>query len=79
MDETSPETSRRIGRGVFLATVAGGVSSLLWGRPASRIISSGMASSGFEKLCGSATVKKSPHGWLLASVLSFLRQFAFED
>jgi DMSO/TMAO reductase YedYZ molybdopterin-dependent catalytic subunit len=33
MDEASPGTPRRIGRGVFLATVAGGVSSLLWAKP----------------------------------------------
>ena len=31
MSETSPELGRRMGRGVFLATVAGGVSSLVWG------------------------------------------------
>jgi DMSO/TMAO reductase YedYZ molybdopterin-dependent catalytic subunit len=30
--ETSPAVPRRFGRGVFLATVAGGVSSLLWGK-----------------------------------------------
>ena len=34
MSETSPELPRRMGRGVFLATVAGGVSSLLWGKAA---------------------------------------------
>ena len=39
MSETSPdihdaERPLRIGRGVFLATVAGGVSSLLWGKSA---------------------------------------------
>ena len=34
MSETSPELTRRMGRGVFLATVAGGVSSLLWGKAA---------------------------------------------
>jgi DMSO/TMAO reductase YedYZ molybdopterin-dependent catalytic subunit len=32
MGETSPAVPRRFGRGVFLATVAGGVSSLLWGK-----------------------------------------------
>jgi DMSO/TMAO reductase YedYZ molybdopterin-dependent catalytic subunit len=32
MSETSPAVPRRFGRGVFLATVAGGVSSLLWGK-----------------------------------------------
>jgi DMSO/TMAO reductase YedYZ molybdopterin-dependent catalytic subunit len=32
VSETSPEAPRRIGRGVFLATLAGGVSSLLWGK-----------------------------------------------
>jgi DMSO/TMAO reductase YedYZ molybdopterin-dependent catalytic subunit len=35
-DETSPEVPRRFGRGIFLAAVAGGVSSLLWGRSAWR-------------------------------------------
>ena len=34
MNETSPVVPRRFGRGVFLATVAGGVSSLLWGKAA---------------------------------------------
>src|SRR5947208_1949000 len=34
MSETSPAVPRRFGRGVFLATVAGGVSSLLWGKAA---------------------------------------------
>jgi len=33
MSASSPETPKRIGRGVFLATVAGGVSSLLWAKP----------------------------------------------
>jgi len=32
VSETSPAVPRRFGRGVFLATVAGGVSSLLWGK-----------------------------------------------
>jgi DMSO/TMAO reductase YedYZ molybdopterin-dependent catalytic subunit len=32
MSETSPTVPRRFGRGVFLATVAGGVSSLVWGK-----------------------------------------------
>ena len=32
MNDANAETSRRYGRGVFLATVAGGVSSLVWGR-----------------------------------------------
>ncbi len=32
MDEAHHETPRRYGRGVFLATVAGGLSSLVWGR-----------------------------------------------
>jgi DMSO/TMAO reductase YedYZ molybdopterin-dependent catalytic subunit len=33
MSVPSPESPKRIGRGVFLATVAGGVSSLLWAKP----------------------------------------------
>jgi DMSO/TMAO reductase YedYZ molybdopterin-dependent catalytic subunit len=40
MDETSPTPERRIGRGVFLATVAGGVSSLLWGKSVWSYVSS---------------------------------------
>jgi len=34
VSEQTPPTERRIGRGVFLALVAGGISSLAWGRSA---------------------------------------------
>ena len=43
MSETSPEITHRIGRGVFLATVAGGVTSLLWGKTAWGWVSSAIS------------------------------------
>jgi DMSO/TMAO reductase YedYZ molybdopterin-dependent catalytic subunit len=43
VDDRSPEAQIRIGRGVFLGTLAGGVSSLLWGKAAWSWLSQGIS------------------------------------
>jgi DMSO/TMAO reductase YedYZ molybdopterin-dependent catalytic subunit len=66
---TPPEDgSRRIGRGVFLATVAGGVSSLFWGKAAWGHVSNAL--SGVE-----SAVPLVPSGWRIYTVAATMPKF----
>jgi DMSO/TMAO reductase YedYZ molybdopterin-dependent catalytic subunit len=59
---------RRYGRGLFLATVAGGLTSLAWGRPVWSRFSS--AFSGIE-----SAVPLIPHGWRIYTVSGHMPTF----
>jgi DMSO/TMAO reductase YedYZ molybdopterin-dependent catalytic subunit len=59
---------RRYGRGLFLATVAGGLTSLAWGRPVWSRVSS--AFSGIE-----SAVPLVPHGWRIYTVSGHMPTF----
>jgi DMSO/TMAO reductase YedYZ molybdopterin-dependent catalytic subunit len=66
---TPPEESpRRIGRGVFLATVAGGLTSLYWGKAAWSHVSNAL--SGVE-----AVVPLVPSGWRIYTVAATMPKF----
>src|SRR4030088_3271135 len=66
MDDSSP---KRYGRGLFLATVVGGLTSLAWGRPVWSRVSGALA--GVEAL-----VPLVPHdGWRIYSVASTMPTF----
>ena len=62
------ENPRRIGRGVFLATVAGGLTSLYWGKAAWNHVSSAL--SGVE-----AAVPLVPSGWRIYTVAATMPKF----
>jgi DMSO/TMAO reductase YedYZ molybdopterin-dependent catalytic subunit len=64
----SAPSPRRYGRGLFLATVAGGLTSLVWGRPVWSRVSSAL--SGAE-----AFVPLVPHGWRIYSVADTMPTF----
>src|SRR5215475_5921939 len=59
---------RRIGRGVFLATVAGGLTSLYWGKAAWNHVSNAL--SGVE-----AAVPLVPSGWRIYTVAATMPKF----
>jgi len=59
---------KRYGRGLFLATVAGGLTSLAWGRPAWSRFSA--AFSGIE-----SAIPLIPHGWRIYSVSGHMPTF----
>ncbi len=63
------ETPRRIGRGVFLATVVGGASSLAWGKPVWSKVSSALG--GAESLVPLVPTK----GWRIYTVASSMPTF----
>lgn len=63
------ETPRRIGRGVFLATVIGGASSLAWGKPVWSTVSSALG--GAESLVPLVPTK----GWRIYTVASSMPTF----
>jgi DMSO/TMAO reductase YedYZ molybdopterin-dependent catalytic subunit len=65
MDDPSP---RRYGRGLFLATVVGGLSSIAWGRPVWSRISGSL--SGIESL-----VPLVPQGWRIYYVADHMPTF----
>ncbi len=65
MDEQAP---RRYGRGLFLATVAGGLSSLVWGRPVWGHVSSAIG--GAEQL-----IPLVPNGWRIYTVAATMPTF----
>jgi DMSO/TMAO reductase YedYZ molybdopterin-dependent catalytic subunit len=65
--DSSPEP-RRYGRGLFLATLAGGLTSLAWGRPVWSRFSSAFA--GVEN-----AVPLIPHGWRIYSVSGHMPTF----
>ena len=58
MDDSSP---KRYGRGLFLATLFGGLTSIAWGRPVWNRVNGALA--GVEAL-----VPLVPHGWRIYSV-----------
>ncbi|HZS23430.1 MAG TPA: molybdopterin-dependent oxidoreductase [Gaiellaceae bacterium] len=62
------QAPKRYGRGLFLATVAGGLTSLLWGRPVWSRASAAL--SGVE-----AIVPLVPHGWRIYSVADTMPTF----
>jgi DMSO/TMAO reductase YedYZ molybdopterin-dependent catalytic subunit len=65
--DSAPEP-RRYGRGLFLATVAGGLTSLAWGRPVWSRFSAAFA--GIE-----SAVPLVPHGWRIYSVADHMPTF----
>jgi len=71
VDQPAPEPQqpRRIGRGVFLATVLGGVSSLAWGKPVWSRISSSIG--GAESLVPLVPTK----GWRIYTVADTMPTF----
>jgi DMSO/TMAO reductase YedYZ molybdopterin-dependent catalytic subunit len=69
MSVTSSDASRRMGRGVFLATVAGGVSSLLWGKQAWEHLSGALSP------VGSLVPLLPSGGWRIYTVSGSLPRF----
>ena len=61
------QDSRRIGRGVFLATVAGGLSSLYWGKAAWGHVSHALR--GVDEVLGSGS------GWRIYTVAATMPTF----
>src|SRR3954464_12717118 len=65
MDDPGP---KRYGRGLFLATLFGGLTSIAWGRPVWNRVSAGLT--GVEAL-----VPLVPHGWRIYSVAPTMPTF----
>ena len=65
MESPSP---KKYGRGVFLATLFGGLTSIAWGRPAWNRVNGALA--GVEAL-----VPLVPHGWRIYSVADTMPTF----